>query len=177
MCRGFYHIFEIFHKSGFSILYFFRRTNWFIYTRKRYDLTLVSLHLSVYTILIFSKNRQFFTKIDQKIYYQKRLSIFRRPNIYLIADYERSSLPPKWLWTDLFIREYFYPKLISTCTNIRQLAKMHFFWNFRPWIRVLRQIRFSESRSGILFYFIESSNDINRYTPRQLKVSWDLKNV
>ena len=33
-------------------------------------------------------------------------------------------------------------------------------------------MKFSENRSGILFYLIQSSYDINLYNPRYLRVSW-----
>ena len=73
-------------------------------TANGYYLISGSLHLWCRSILRFSK---FYNLSFSMKYFCKSFAIFRSRNKYLNKGWGRYLLPPKWLWTDFFDREYF----------------------------------------------------------------------
>ena len=85
-------------------------------------LRLILIFLFIFIFCHFSSK----TLLNQN-YFRKKSSIFSKANNYSSEDYESYLLPVKWASTDLFIRWYFWLKVISNYENVCQFAELHFF--------------------------------------------------
>ena len=75
------------------------------------ELILFHIEKLTFILSINFKNFNFFRfssfsikKLNRKNYFRKSFAIFRRANNCLNEDYKRYLLPPKWVWTNLFVR-------------------------------------------------------------------------
>ena len=139
-------MFTLFQKFGFSnfenelsVIRFFRNRKSISLDNEKLAF-MISIDFNFFDFFHFVIFHQFIKKISQRNYVRKSFAIFRSRDKYLNKEFDRYLLPSKWLWTDFFVREYFLSKIILTYTNVCQLAKLHFFWKFRPRSRVLHCI-------------------------------------